>query len=152
GSLQLEAKFMVAGPDISAADFQAWLDALPASRQVIINTASASAAFINILSRPGRIICTSTRSGTEQNAAEFMEHLIVTLEQGRGYADRHGGTTLVELCDAAAAATLQWYEVQGYIATGHALLDDNGDGLGTRLPLDPAEATAEPDGTVASGV
>lgn len=152
GSVQQEAKFLVAGPDIAAADFKAWLDALPAERQAVINTTSASAAFINELSQPGRIICTSTRSATERNAPEFMEHFVRALETGRGDADRNGELTLVELCNAAAAATQQWYESEGYIATEHALLDDNGDGLGTRLPLDPAAVGESPDGRLASAL
>ena len=153
GSLQQEPMFMVAGPDIAAEEFKTWMDALPASQQVVINTASSSSAFINVLTAPNRIICTSTRSGTERNAPEFMEHLLRALEQGRGDEDRDGKVTVREWCNTAAAATQQWYEEEGYIATEHALLDDNGDGLGARLPLESgAGEGSAPDGAAAGSV
>jgi len=149
GSLQQEAKFMVDGPDISAGDFGDWLAQVPASRQVIVNTTSASVAFINALSAPGRIVCTSTRSGTERNATEFMEHFLLVLEEGRGDANRDGKLSLGEWFDAAAADTLAWYEREGYIATEHALLEDNGDGRGSRLPLEASDAPSR-DGALAA--
>jgi hypothetical protein len=151
GSLQLEPKFLVSGPDISAADVQGWLETVPASRQVVINTASASAAFINILSRPNRAIVTSTRGGDQPNATEFMEHLLGVLEERRGDQNRDGQLTLTELCNAASAATTQWYENEDFVATENALLDDNGDALGSRLPLEGADGEAR-DGALASAI
>jgi len=151
GSLQLEPKFMTAGPDISAGDVRGWLDAIPASRQLVINTASASAAFINALSRPGRVIVTSTRDGEQPNATEFTEHLLRVLEAGRGDQNRDGQLTLSELCDAASAATTQWYESEDFVITENALLDDNGDALGSRLPLDVGNAETK-DGALANSI
>jgi hypothetical protein len=150
GSIQLEPKFMVSGPDISATDVKGWLDAIPATRQVIVNTASASAAFINALSRPERIVITSTRGGDQPNATEFMEHFLKVLEEGRGDQNRDGQLTLVELCDAASASTTQWYETEDFVVTENALMDDNGDALGSRLPL--ASDEGPKDGAVASTI
>jgi len=150
GSMQLEPKFMVSGPDISAADVKDWLDAIPATRQVIVNTASASAAFINALSRPERIVVTSTRGGDQPNATEFMEHFLKVLEEGRGDQNRDGQLTLAELCDAASASTTQWYETEDFVVTENALLDDNGDALGSRLPLAVDEIPK--DGAVANAL
>ena len=135
GSIQLEPKFMVSGPDISAADVKGWLDAIPTTRQVVINTASASAAFINALSKPDRIVLTSTRGGDQPNATEFMEHFLKVLEEGRGDQNRDGQLTLVELCDAASVSTTQWYDAEDFVVTEIAHQDDNGDALGSRLPL-----------------
>lgn len=153
GSVQQEPKFMVAGPDIAAGEFKEWLDEIPTTQQVVINAASSSAAFINVLSASNRVICTSTRSGTERNATEFMGYFVAALEGEQGDADRDGTVTVKEACDAAAAATQQWYAGEGYILTEHALLDDNGDGRGRRLPLvaeDDGQAAADGDiaGTV----
>lgn len=149
GSMQLEPKFMVGGPDIRAEDFRGWMDALPAARQVVLNTTSASAAFINTLSRADRVVVTSTRAGDQPNATEFMEQLLLVLESGGGDRDRNGDLTLSELCDAASAATLDWYQRQDFVVTENALLDDNGDALGTRLPRDTADGTSA-DGALAS--
>ncbi len=151
GSLQLEPKFLVSGPDISAADVRGWLDAVPASRHVVINTASASAAFINVLSRSDRAIVTSTRGGDQPNATEFMEHLLKVLEEGRGDQNRDGQLTLSELCNAASAATTQWYENEDFVVTENALLDDNGDALGSRLPLERTDVEAK-DGALAAAI
>ncbi len=151
GSLQLEPKFIVSGPDISAADVRGWLEAVPASRQVIINAASASAAFINVLSRPNRAIVTSTRGGDQPNATEFMEHLLQVLEERRGDQNRDGQLTLSELCQAASEATAQWYDSEDFVATENALLDDNGDALGSRLPLEGTEGDAK-DGALAGAI
>jgi hypothetical protein len=118
---------------------------------VVINTASASAAFINILSRPNRAIVTSTRGGDQPNATEFMEHLLGVLEERRGDQNRDGQLTLTELCNAASAATTQWYENEDFVATENALLDDNGDALGSRLPLEGADGEAR-DGALASAI
>ncbi len=151
GSLQLEPKFLVSGPDISAADFQGWLDAVPAARQVVINTASASAAFINALSRPDRAIVTSTRGGDQPNATEFMEHFLQVLEAGGGDRNRDGQLTLSELSNAASEATAQWYESEDFVATENALLDDNGDALGSRLPLASDDGDTK-DGAMADAI
>jgi hypothetical protein len=150
GSVQLEPKFMVSGPDISVADVKGWLDAIPATRQVIVNTASASAAFINALSRPERIVITSTRGSDQPNATEFMEHFVSVLEEGRGDQNRDGQVNLLELCDAASASTTQWYETEDFVVTENALLDDNGDALGSRLPL--ASDEGPKDGAIASTI
>jgi hypothetical protein len=151
GSLQLEPKFIVSGPDISAMDVHGWLEAIPASRQVVINTASASAAFINVLSRPNRAIITSTRGGDQPNATEFTEHLLRVLEAGRGDQNRDGQLTLSELCDAASESTAQWYDSEDFVVTENALLDDNGDMLGSRLPLDGTDGEAK-DGALAAAI
>jgi len=151
GSMQLEPKFLVSGPDISAGDFQSWLDTVPATRQVVVNTASASAAFINALSRSNRAVVTSTRGGDQPNATEFMEQLLQVLEGGRGDQNRDGKLTLAELCDATSAATAQWYENEDFVATENALLDDNVDALGSRLPLDSAESDVK-DGALAASI
>jgi hypothetical protein len=47
--------------------------------------------------------------------------------------DKDGQTSLLEACLLAARLTDQFYKEQGRLATEHALIDDNGDGLGTPL-------------------
>ncbi len=136
GSGQGEARFMVEGPDITAADLRTWLDGLPTASQLVVNTTSASGAFLAPLSGAGRVICTSTQGGGEQNAPEFMEHLLRTLEEGRGDADRDGRLSWAEWVNAASTGTQTWYAHEGYISTEHALLDDDGDAVGARLPLE----------------
>lgn len=129
-------RFHIPGPDLIAEQFGGLIEDIEARRMVIVNGASCSAAFINTLSGPNRIICTATKSATEYNATEFMAFWVEALEDGSADRDRDERISLYELCQQAAELTDAWYIGNGYISTEHALLDDNGDGLGTRLTWD----------------
>lgn len=147
------SKLNIPGPDITAEELGALIDGLPAGRWALVNGSSASAGFINVLSGQDRAICTATRSAEDRNATQFMGHFVEALETGSADQDRDGRVLLLEACAQAAIATAAAYEREGLIATEHALLDDNGDGLGTRLPIEAAETTegAQPvDGLLAA--
>ena len=125
-----EARFNLRGPDLTAAELADWLK--PFQRPlVLINTASASAPFLAALSSPNRIVITATRSGNEQNFTRFGEHLAATLADPASDFDQDGQTSLLEAFLSAAARVAEFYQTAGRLATEHALLDDNGDGLGT---------------------
>ncbi|HOJ59845.1 MAG TPA: hypothetical protein PK878_06130 [bacterium] len=139
--LREESRFQIPGKDITAKEFKEYLDPIPAGRIVLINSTSSSAGFINVLSGPGRILCTATKSVDERNATEFMEGFLKGLEEGSADQDRDERISVLEACQQGAALTEAWYKEQDLIATEHALLDDNGDGLGTRLPLTLSDET-----------
>lgn len=141
------AKLNLPGSDLSAGALDSLLRELTVERIVVVNAASASAAFINVLSGPGRIICTSTRSAEERNATWFAEYLIQALEEGSADQNRDERISVLEACRQAAVLTQARYAGENLIATEHALLDDDGDGLGLRLPLDGMSA----DGALAGG-
>ncbi len=146
------AKFNLRGPDVSAEDLAEWLK--PFSRPlVVINTASASAPFLSTLSAPGRVVITATKSGFEQNYARFGQYLAGAIAESQADLDKDDQTSLLEAFLTASAAVEQFYAAAGLLATEHALLDDNGDGLGTRAdwfrgirPVQKAEGGASPDG------
>ena len=126
-----EAKFNLRGPDISAAELAKWLQ--PFTRPlVIINTASSSAPFLNALSRSNRVIITATRSGHEENFARLGKYLSETIASAEADLDKDGQTSLLEAFVSAARQTVDFYKSEGRLATEHALLDDNGDSLGTQ--------------------
>ena len=126
-----EAKFNLRGPDLSSAQLAKWLD--PFRRPVvIINAASASAPFLNALSRSNRVIISATRSGYEQNFARFAKYLAGAIADPRCDLDKDGQTSLLEAFLRGARETADWYKGEGRLATEHALLDDNADGLGTQ--------------------
>ena len=127
----------IPGPDLDAETLGGLLDAAPAKRHILVNAASASAGFINALSGKNRIVCAATKSTEERNATEFMQYFLQGLEDGSADRDRDERISLLELCTQASALTAAWYTSEGLISTEHALLDDNGDGLGTRLPIEP---------------
>jgi hypothetical protein len=124
------AKFNLRGPDISAEDLAAALK--PCRRPlVVIQCASASGPFMSALSAPGRVIITATRSGYEVNATRFGGYLARAIADPAADLDKDGQTSLLEAYLAAARQVEQFYKEQGRLMTEHALLDDNGDGLGT---------------------
>ncbi len=128
-----EAKFNLRGPDLSVTNLALWLK--PFHRPVaVINTASASAPFIKPLSGTNRVIVTATRSGNEQNFTRFGQMLAEAITDPQGDLDQDGQTSLLEAFLSAAARVAEFYKTEGRLATEHALIDDNGDGLGT--PVD----------------
>jgi hypothetical protein len=125
------AKFNLRGPDVSADDLAHWLQ--PFSRPlVVINTASSSAPFLNALSGPNRVVITATKSGFEQNYARFGQYLAEAIAEPVADLDKDGQTSLLEAFLTASARVAEFYAASGRLATEHSLLDDNGDGLGTR--------------------
>ena len=124
------AKFNLRGPDLSAEQLAAALK--PCRRPlVVIQCASASGPFLPALSGPGRVIITATRSGYEVNFARFGGYLAHALADPAADLDHDGQVSLLEAFLLAARQTDQFYRDQGRLMTEHALLDDNGDGLGT---------------------
>jgi hypothetical protein len=125
-----DAKFNLRGPDLSADTLAAWLQ--PFKRPLaVIDCSSASAPFLNKLSAPGRVIVTATRSGNEQNYARFGQYLSEAINDPQADLDKDGQTSLLEAFLMASRRVAEFYETDGRLATEHALLDDNGDGLGT---------------------
>jgi mannose-6-phosphate isomerase-like protein (cupin superfamily) len=125
-----EAKFNLRSNDVSAVELAEWLQ--PFRRPVaIINASSASAPFLQKLSGTNRVVITATRSGSEVNFARFGRYFSAAIADPAADLDKDGQTSLLEAYLMAARRVKEFYETEGRLATEHALLDDNGDGLGT---------------------
>jgi hypothetical protein len=125
-----EAKFNLRGADVSAGDLSDWLK--PFHRPLaIIDTASASGPFLAKLSATNRVVITATRSGHEVNYARFGIFLSESIADPAADLDKDGQVSLLEAFLTASQRTAEYYSGEGRLATEHALLDDNGDGLGT---------------------
>lgn len=125
-----EAKFNLRGPDISASELLTWLQ--PFRRPLaVIDAASSSGPFLNKLSATNRVVITATRSGAEVNYARFGEFLSEAIAKPEADLDKDGQTSLLEAFLMGARQVAEFYSTEGRLATEHALLDDNGDGLGT---------------------
>lgn len=150
------ARFNLRGPDITPADLQEWLR--PVKRPVaVINNASASGPFLAELSGPGRVLVTATRSGHEYNFARLGGYLAEAIADPAADLDKDEQTSLLEAWLAAAARTAEFYAADTRLQTEHALLDDNGDKLGTPpdffegiRPVKGAKEGAKLDGTLAA--
>jgi hypothetical protein len=146
------AKLNLRGPDVSADELAAWLK--PVRRPlVIIDATPSSAPFVKALSGPDRVVITATRSGREQNATRLGGFLSDAIADPLADLDKDGQTSLLEAFLVAAKRVDTSYAEAGLLATEHALIDDNGDGLGTGAavyqglrPTAKLEGGAPPDG------
>ena len=125
-----ESKFNLVGPDLSATEYNALFSALPTRRVVVFNMASASGEFIKSLAAKGRIVITATRSGQETNATRFAGFFIAALNATDSDTDQDGHTSVLEAFVYANRLTEDFYKRAGRLASEHALIDDNGDGVG----------------------
>ncbi len=125
-----ESKFNLVGPDLSASEYNVLLSALPTRRVVVFNMASASGEFIKSLSAKGRIIVTATRNGQETNATRFAGFFIAALNATDSDTDQDGHTSVLEAFVYANRLTGDFYKRAGRLASEHALIEDNGDGVG----------------------
>jgi hypothetical protein len=124
------AKFNLRGPDLSAEELAGWL--APIKRPIaVIQCASASAPFINRLAGKDRVVITATKSGDEQNFARFGQYIAGAIADLRADLDKDGQVSLLEAYLTACRRLEEFYSQEARLATEHALLDDNGDGLGT---------------------
>lgn len=125
-----ESKFNLVGPDLSASEYNVLLSSLPARRVVVLNMASASGEFIKSLAAKGRIVITATRNGQETNATRFAGFFISALSAADADTDQDGHVSVLEAFVYASRLTGDFYKRAGRLASEHALLDDNGDGVG----------------------
>ena len=128
------ARFNLPGPDMTPADFNAALRKLPARNIVFVNTASASAPFVEPLSGPGRTIITATRTGSQQFATLFGGFFVEAFATAGADADKNGRLSMLEAFEYARTEVARTYKEQGLLPTEQALLDDNGDKTGTQTP------------------
>ncbi len=134
-----ESKFNIVGPDITGEEFAILLDDFSDQDIVIVNTTSASYGFSASLSSEGRVLISSTRSSAEKFDPIFSRYFIEALEQRNGDRDKNNRVSMLEAFNYARQNVDLWYEEQGRLASEHASLDDNGDGLFTMNPT-PNEA------------
>jgi hypothetical protein len=147
-----EAKLNLQGPDLTAAELSEWLK--PFQRPIaIIDTTSSSAPFLAKLAGPKRVVVSATRSGHEHNYARFGKFLAEALPDPKSDLDKDGQISLLEAFLSASHRTTEFYKTDGRLATEHALIEDNGDGLGTPsdwfrgvLAMKKARDGALPDG------
>ncbi len=121
-----EYKFNLPGPDISGEDLAILCDRIPAKRQLIVNTTSASGGSIGALQRPGRIVIAATKTGTEKNATVFARYWVDALGDSSTDTDKNESITALEAFIYADRKTAEFYESQKRLATEHAVIEDTG--------------------------
>jgi hypothetical protein len=122
----IEYKFNLVGPDVTANELAAWCDRVPARRQLIVNTTSASGGSIAALDRPGRAVIAATKSGTEKNATVFARYWVEALRDPTSDVNKDDATSALEAFEYAANKSALFYESQKRLATEHAVFEDTG--------------------------
>jgi hypothetical protein len=123
-----EYKFNLVGPDVTAGEIAAMCDRIPARRQLIVDTTSASGGAIPALERPGRAVIAATKSGTEKNATVFARYWVEALQDPAADTDKSDSISAIEAFHYAATKTTAFYDSQKRLATEHAVFDDVGHG------------------------
>ncbi len=126
-----DSRFNVPGRDLSATDFAFLVERFGTRNVVFVNTASASGAFISEMSGPNRTVITATRSPREGNATRFAGFFADAFAGEVADTDKDERVSVLEAFAYARREVERSFEEDGLLATEHALLDDNGDGVGS---------------------
>jgi hypothetical protein len=128
----VDAKFNLVGPDLESAEWSVLLRSLP-GRVVVVNTTSASFPFLERLAAPRRIVVAATDSAAQRFDTVFPEYFIRALTDDAADIDKNGRISIWEAFAAASASVRRHYQQRGQLSTERALLDDNGDGVGSEV-------------------
>lgn len=132
-----DAKFVIAGPDITGAKFAEILTGFSDQDLAVVNTTSSSHPFCSALSAPGRVIVCATRSAAERYDTIFARFLLAALENHAADRDKNGRVSLFETFLYVRQKVKIWYTEQDRLPSEHPSLEDNGDG---HLQTDPDPA------------
>jgi hypothetical protein len=91
-------------------------DRIPARRQLVVDTTSASGGAIAALERPGRAVIAATKSGTEKNATVFARYWSEALEDPTTDVDKSDSISAMEALTYADHKTAAFYETQKRLA------------------------------------
>lgn len=134
-----EARLNLPGPDLTPDDLDAALMGFPTQSIAVVHTGSASGGFVDALSGPNRIVVAATRNALERNATEFPRYFVEAVTTGGADLDKDGRISLLEAYEYATLEVARFYDQENEILTEHAVLDDNGDGVGSRQPIRDGE-------------
>ena len=132
-----ESLFNLAGPDLSGAELAGLLGLFPTQQVAVVNTASASGAFVSALSGSRRVVVAATRTAMERNETWFGRFFAEALAGEGTDLDKDGAVSLLEAFEFTRREVERHYKEQNLLLTEHAILDDDGDGKGS------AELTAD---------
>jgi len=128
------ALFNVPGPDLSAQDLLEPLESLAQFNVILINTTASSSPFVQTLAHPDRVVISATSNPAENQHTYFGQYFIQALASTAADRDKDKRVSLLEAFVFATSATERHYTEKGSIPTEHALLDDDGDGIGSTEP------------------
>jgi hypothetical protein len=116
-------KFNIPGPDLTATRLANLLDKVPATRQLVVNTTSASGGAVDTLSTPSRIVVSATKNGRERNATVFSRYWADAFESPEADQDKNETITVAEAFRYADAKVTAHFEEAKRMATEHPRMD-----------------------------
>jgi len=129
-----QAWWNLPGPDINAAEFGKLFTEVKCKEQVFVMTFSLSGYFLAPLARRDRVVIAATEADAEPNEttfpAVFAKVLVAGLDPAEHDVDKDGRLSLFDLYVVVAKEIAQNYASAEQLATEHAQLDDDGDGVG----------------------
>ncbi|MXW70605.1 MAG: hypothetical protein F4Z74_04025 [Acidobacteria bacterium] len=144
GNAGRDPRFQLPGPDLSPERLGEMLNGFGSGPVTVAHLGSAAGAFVPALAGPGRVVLAATRAN-ETNETRFPRHFVAALAGDDGDRNKDGRLSILEAFDFARRGVEREYEQEGLLRTEHALLDDNGDGVGSLEP----EMAAGMDGVLA---
>ena len=147
-----EVKFNLRGPDVTARQLATWCQ--PIKRELIfIDGGSSSAGFLQPLAGKNRIVVTGTKSADEIYYTRFGEYFAPAIAGDlTADLDRDKQVSVLEAFRHASKLAAEFYEKEERISTEHALIEDDGDGVGTRSEVFSKDAKDSKDGARAAQV
>jgi hypothetical protein len=135
------AFFHLPGPDLRDDELGTLFQGVSCREQVFWVTMAASGWFLPGLSAPGRIVITATTHDLEYNETEFPQALVEISGKPVTELDQNGDgkVSVWEIFCRTSEAVEARFKSDRRAPTEHALLDDDGDKLGTERP-EPAQA------------
>jgi hypothetical protein len=125
------ARFNLPGPDLSPGDLDVFLNGFPTQVVAVVNTTPSSGPFVGGLAGENRIVVTATRTAQERNETQFGGFFVEALTADGSDLDKDGRISLLEAFQYAAREVDRYYEERNLLATEHAQLEDDGDGVGS---------------------
>ena len=119
------SKVNLPGPDATASEYAAWLAPFGKQQLVFVNAATGSGDFVPVLSAPGRVVVTATRSAVEKNDAEFLQHFTRALTTDDADVNKDGRLSVLEAFRFARAEVIKSYESSNRMLTEHAVVSDS---------------------------
>lgn len=145
GSGAANPRFQLPGPDLAPEQLAELLDRAAPDPVTVAHLGSAAGAFLPELSAPGRVLLAAARAN-ETNETRFARHFVAAFSGDDADRNKDGRLSAFEAFEFARQGTEREYEQAGLLPTEHALLDDNGDGVGSLAP----ELAAGSDGVLAA--
>src|SRR3954471_22321733 len=130
----VEYKFNITGPDLTGAEIASLLDHVPATRQLVVVTTSASGGAIESLRRPNRVVVSATKAGSEKNATIFARFWAEALREPSADTDKNEAVSALEAFHFAQRKTTEFFDSAKRLATEHSVLEDTGKGEGEKDP------------------